>query len=90
MKLTIIYQLLINFFNLNGIDTSKYNVYDFDKKNLPTDSYDLIISLYSLDYHYDFNIYTKYLRSVSNLNTKIIFDTIRPDFFTMFLKKYQL
>ncbi len=75
------------FFNLNGIDTSKYNVYDFDKKNLPTDSYDLIISLYSLDYHYDFNIYIKYLRSVSNLNTKIIFDTIRPDFFYNVFKK---
>ena len=37
--------------------------------------------LYSLDYHYDFNIYSNYLRSVSNESTKIIFDTIRPDFF---------
>ncbi len=69
------------FLNLNGIDTNKYSIYDIDKKNLPIKSYDLIISLYSLDYHYDFNIYVKYLRSVSNKNTKIIFDTIRPDFF---------
>ena len=75
------------FFNLNGIDTSKYSVYDIDKKNLPINSYDLIISLYSLDYHYDFNIYVKYLRSVSNKNTKIIFDTIRPDFFFNIFEK---
>ena len=70
-----------NFFNLNGIDKNKYNIYDYDEKNFPNKNYDLIISLYSLDYHYDFNIYSNYLRSVSNESTKIIFDTIRPDFF---------
>ena len=70
-----------NFFNLNGIDKNKYNIYDFDEKNFPSKNYDLIISLYSLDYHYDFNIYSNYLRSTSNESTKIIFDTIRPDFF---------
>ena len=70
-----------NFFNLNGIDKTKYDIYDYDKKNFPKKNYNLIISLYSLDYHYDFNIYFNYLRSVSNENTKIIFDTIRPDFF---------
>tara|TARA_B100000575_G_scaffold293556_1_gene305392 strand:+ start:1733 stop:2425 length:693 start_codon:yes stop_codon:yes gene_type:complete len=75
------------FLNLNGIDTNKYSIYDIDKKNLPIKSYDLIISLYSLDYHYDFNIYVKYLRSVSNKNTKIIFDTIRPDFFFNIFEK---
>ena len=70
-----------NFFNLNGIDNTQYDIYDYDKKNFPNKSYNLIISLYSLDYHYDFNIYFNYLKSVSNENTKIIFDTIRPDFF---------
>ena len=70
-----------NFFNLNGIDKNKYNIYDYDEKNFPSKNYDLIISLYSLDYHYDFNIYSNYLRSTSNESTKIIFDTIRPDFF---------
>ena len=73
--------LTANFFNLNGIDKNKYNIYDYDEKNFPNKNYDLIISLYSLDYHYDFNIYSNYLRSVSNESTKIIFDTIRPDFF---------
>ena len=70
-----------NFFNLNGIDNAKYDIYDYDKKSFPNKNYNLIISLYSLDYHYDFNIYFNYLKSVSNENTKIIFDTIRPDFF---------
>ena len=70
-----------NFFNLNGIDNAKYDIYDYDKKSFPNKNYNLIISLYSLDYHYDFNVYFNYLKSVSNENTKIIFDTIRPDFF---------
>ena len=70
-----------NFFNLNGIDNAKYDIYDYDKKSFPNKNYNLIISLYSLDYHYDFNTYFNYLKSVSNENTKIIFDTIRPDFF---------
>ena len=70
-----------NFLILNGIDKTKYKIYDYEEKNFPNKNYDLIISLYSLDYHYDFNIYSNYLRSVSNENTKIIFDTIRPDFF---------
>ena len=69
------------FFEINGISRNQYNIYDFDKKKFPSKSYDLIISLYSLDYHYDFNFYSSYLNSVSNENTKIIFDTIRPDFF---------
>ena len=69
------------FFNLNGINSYQYTIYDFDKKNFPSKNYDLIISLYSLDYHYDFNFYSNYLNSVSKENTKIIFDTIRPDFF---------
>ena len=37
-----------NFFNLNGIDKNKYNIYDYDEKNFPNKNYDLIISLYSL------------------------------------------
>ena len=76
-----------NFFFLNGINNTNYNIYDYDKKNFPNKNYDLIISLYSLDYHYDFNIYFNYLKSVSNQDTKIIFDTIRPDFFYTIFEK---
>ena len=34
-----------------------------------------------MDYHYDFEIYEDYIRKVSLPETKIIFDTIRPDYF---------
>jgi hypothetical protein len=53
---------------------------------LPIEKVDLIISLFSLDYHYDFNLYYDYLKKVSNEKTQIIFDTIRPDYFENIFK----
>ena len=41
---------------------NNFEIYDFDKKNLPIKKFDMIISLYSLDYHYDFKIYEDYFR----------------------------
>ena len=49
--------------------------------NLPIKKFDYIISLYSMDYHYNFDIYSEYLKNVSYEKTKIIFDTIRPEYF---------
>ena len=65
----------------NGMDSSKLNIFDYDKDKLPSNKFDIIISLYSLDYHYDFNIYSKYLKKISHNKTKIIFDTIRFNYF---------
>ena len=48
---------------------------------LPNEKFDLIISLYSLDFHYNFELYKDYFQKVSNKETIIIFDTIRPDYF---------
>ena len=73
--------LLRNFLLLNQVRSDKFTIVNFDKKNLPKDNFNLIISLYSLDFHYDFEIYRSYLSKVSNDNTVIIFDTIRADFF---------
>jgi hypothetical protein len=75
-------KLLKNFFQDNGMKNN-FDIYDFDKdkNNLPKKKFDLIISLYSLDYHYDFNLYKEYIKTVSLDNTLIIFDTIRPDYF---------
>ncbi len=70
-----------DFFKINGVDSLSFKTYDFDKNIFPEKKYDLIISLYSLDYHYDFNLYQNFLNKVSNQNSKIIFDTIRPDYF---------
>jgi hypothetical protein len=70
-----------NFLLSNEIKSSQINIFDFDNDQLPKLKFDIIISLLSLDYHYDFKIYEKYLREVSTPKTKIIFDTIRADYF---------
>ena len=69
---------------------SQINIFDYDKDKLPDQKFDVIISLLSLDYHYDFEIYIEYLRKISNLNTKIIFDTIRPDYFLKIFKNVKV
>ena len=73
--------LLRNFLLLNQVSSDKFTIVNFDKKDLPKDYFNIIISLYSLDFHYNFEIYKNYLCSVSDNKTIIIFDTIRPDFF---------
>ena len=70
----------------NGLPMEKFNVFDFDKDSLPSKKFDVVISLYSLDYHYDFNQYAKYLKDNTHNESKIIFDTVRPDFFQNIFK----
>lgn len=65
----------------NNLNEERFKIFDYDKDTLPVEKFDLIISLYSLDYHYDFNIYFDYLKKVSNKETIIIFDTIKPDIY---------
>ena len=70
----------------NGLPKTKFKVFDFDKDSLPSKKFDVVISLYSLDYHYDFNQYAKYLKDNTHNESKIIFDTVRPDFFKNIFK----
>ena len=70
----------------NGLSKEKFKVFDFDKDTLPSKKFDTIISLYSLDYHYDFNLYVEYLKKNTHNQSKIIFDTVRPDFFKSVFK----
>ena len=70
----------------NGLPMEKFKVFDFDKDSLPSKKFDVVISLYSLDYHYDFNQYAKYLKDNTHIESKIIFDTVRPDFFKNIFK----
>ncbi len=65
----------------NDIPKKQFRIFDFDKGNFPSKKYDLIISLYSLDYHYDFNIYLEYLKKNMDENSIVIFDTIRYEYF---------
>ena len=63
------------------MEPSKFKIFDYDNDQLPKDKFDIIISLFSLDYHYDFTIYLEYLKNNTHKESKIIFDTIRPDYF---------
>ncbi|MDA9648149.1 hypothetical protein N9S95_00915 [Candidatus Pelagibacter sp.] len=70
----------------NGLPKKKFKVFDFDNDTLPLKKFDVVISLYSLDYHYDFNQYAEYLKKNTHKESKIIFDTVRPDFFKSVFK----
>jgi len=72
------------------MNENQINIFDFDKDNLPQIKFDIIISLLSLDYHYDFNLYFEYLKKVSKPNTKIIFDTINTEPFKKIFKHVEI
>jgi hypothetical protein len=76
-----------NFLIKNGMESSRFTIFDYDNDQLPKDKFDIIISLFSLDYHYDFKIYLDYLKSITHTHSKIIFDTIRPDYFKNIFKE---
>ena len=71
----------------NGLSKIKFKIFDFDNDVLPSKKFDIVISLYSLDYHYDFNLYVEYLKKNTHNQSKIIFDTVRPDFFKSIFKE---
>jgi SAM-dependent methyltransferase len=78
------------FLETNGLKNEQINIYDYDKDDLPNIKFDLVISLLSLDYHYDFDLYINYLKKISKPNTKIIFDTIRADHFKSIFKNVEI
>lgn len=73
--------LLESFLLSNFVKSDRFKIINFDTDNLPKENFNFITSLYSLDFHYDFEIYQKYLSSVSDNETVIIFDTIRSNYF---------
>ncbi len=83
-------ELQKKFLQNNNMSENQINIFDYDKDKLPEKKFDIIISLLSLDYHYDFNVYIDYLKKVSKPETKIIFDTIRADYFKNIFKKVEI
>ena len=73
--------LLEKFLLKNNMEAKSFQIFDFDKDKFPKEKFDLIISIYSLDFHYNFELYRKYFQQVTNDETIIIFDTIRPEYF---------
>jgi len=78
------------FLIMNQMKNDQINIFDYDNGKLPEIKFDVVISLLSLDYHYDFDLYKDYLKKVSSNNTKIIFDTIRADYFEKIFKKVEI
>ena len=78
--------LLETFLLKNGVQKEKFEIFDYDENNLPNSKFDLIISLYSLDYHYEYDLYRDYLTKVMKPESVLIFDTIRPDYFSQVFK----
>ena len=82
---------LQNFFlEMNGMNKKNFHLIDYDNDELPIMKFDVITSLFSLDYHYDFNLYIEYLKKVSKPDTKIIFDTIRPEYFNEIFENVEI
>lgn len=76
-----------NFLTKNGMESSRFKIFDYDNDQLPKGKFDIIISLFSLDYHYDFTIYLEYLKINTHNESKIIFDTVRPGYFENIFKE---
>ena len=78
------------FLKINEMNENQINIFDYDNESLPEKKFDVIISLLSLDYHYDFDLYVEYLKKVSKESTKIIFDTIRAEHFKKIFKNVEI
>ncbi len=82
--------LLDEFLKKNEISKKRYQIFDFDKKIFPTKTFDVLLSIYSLDYHYDFEVYSSYLRKVMTKDSILIFDTIRPQYFENIFERLEV
>jgi|TARA_B110000285_G_scaffold196702_1_gene227853 hypothetical protein len=78
------------FIENNSINKSKFILIDIDKDKLPKVKFDIVISLLSLDYHYPFSLYHKYIKENSHRETIFIFDTIRPNYFKKIFKTVRI
>ena len=81
---------LDSFLKNNEVSKERYQIFDFDKDNFPTNNFDILLSIYSLDYHYDFEIYLNYLKKVMKKESTLIFDTIRPKYFKDIFKHVEI
>ena len=82
--------LLNKFLLSNHMKKEKFKIFDYDRDSLPDEKFDIIVSLYSLDYHYDFNTYFDYIKKNSHQETVLIFDTIKADFYKEIFNKVKV
>lgn len=74
------------FIEKNSIDKNKFKLFNIDQDKLPSVKFDVVISILSLDYHYPFEVYYKYLKKNCSNSAIFIFDTIRPEYFKKIFK----
>ena len=67
-----------NFMKQNGVTEDKISLFNFDIDKLPNEKFSLIVSLYSLEYHYQLEFYLDYFKKISTESTIFIFDTVNP------------
>ena len=84
------FELQKSFLKINNMNEKDFYLIDYDNDQLPLIKFDIITSLFSLDYHYDFNLYIEYLKKVSKPDTTIIFDTIRAEYFKSVFKNVEV
>lgn len=65
------------FIELNTKNYNNFFICDFNDKNILKKKFDIVFSLYSMDYHYGLESYKKFLLKRSHKKTLFIFDTIR-------------
>ena len=63
----------------NGVQLEKIKLYDYDNDELPNTKFDIILSLYSLEYHYQLELYLDYFKKINKDYTIFIFDTVNPN-----------
>ena len=85
-KLNLTKKFLIN----NSRYNTNFQVFNFENKENIKKKYDVIISLFSMDYHYDLEIYKDFLNKNSHKYTIYIFDTIRAQELNNFFQKVKI
>jgi len=85
-KLNLTKKFLIN----NSRYNTNFQVFNFENKENIKKKYDVIISLFSMDYHYDLEIYKDFLNKNSHKDTIYIFDTIRAQELNNFFQKVKI
>ena len=77
------------FINLNS-NNDNFKIFDFKNLDLIEKRYDIIFSLFSMDYHYDLKSYKSFLQKNSHKQTLFIFDTIRAKDLKFFFNHVQV
>lgn len=85
-KLNLTKKFLAN----NSKHNTNFQVFNFENKENIKKKYDVIISLFSMDYHYDLKIYKDFLQKNSHKDTVYIFDTIRARELNNFFHKVKI